>query len=265
MDLWNKFEELALLRNKASLVVQTLGQFKVWLNGQPLLEKDWGRAKSIQLFQFFISNRNQSGLHKEVIMDRIWQSDHDQDFKVALHGINKILEPNRKARTQPKYVVRQGLSYALNTDDVWIDVAVIEQFIAIGNQARFKDDELSQAALQEAIDLYKGPYLPDRIYEDWSSEEREHIQVLVLDAFMSLAAIKLSINPSETIRLTQQVLQIDHCWEEAYRLQMQAFIEKGNRPQAIKTYEKCVSILNEEYSISPLPETKALLQEIVAR
>jgi DNA-binding SARP family transcriptional activator len=43
---------------------------------------------------------------------------------------------------------------------------------------------------------------------------------------------------------------------------MLAYIAKGNRPQAIKTYMKCEVILEEEYGISPLPETKKLLKEI---
>ena len=70
--------------------------------------------------------------------------------------------------------------------------------------------------------------------------------------------------PLESIRLAEAALAIDNTWEDAYRIQMRAYLAKGNRPQAIKTYMKCEVILEEEYGIDPLPETKKLLQEIEA-
>ncbi|MEL7377203.1 MAG: bacterial transcriptional activator domain-containing protein, partial [Bacteroidota bacterium] len=39
-------------------------------------------------------------------------------------------------------------------------------------------------------------------------------------------------------------------------------LEKGNRPMAIKTYKKCEEVLEEEFGIEPLPETKRLMREI---
>jgi len=45
---------------------------------------------------------------------------------------------------------------------------------------------------------------------------------------------------------------------------MLAYMKRGNRPQAIKTYLKCEIVLEEEYGVAPLPETKKLLQQIEA-
>ena len=84
----------------------------------------------------------------------------------------------------------------------------------------------------------------------------------MLGAYITLAEILVDKNPLESIRLAQNALSIDATWEDAYRIQMRAYIVKGNRPQAIKTYMKCETILEKEYGISPLPETKKLLQEI---
>ena len=93
-------------------------------------------------------------------------------------------------------------------------------------------------------------------------EEREKIQILILGAYVILAEILLKDNPLESIRLAQCAIAIDNTWEDAYRLQMQAYIIKGNRPQAIKAYQKCADVLDEEYGIDPLPATKSLLKEI---
>jgi two-component SAPR family response regulator len=228
--------------------------------------KDWGRDAAIQLFQFLITNRRMHALHKEQIIDRIWmESDSkagEQNFKVALHGVNKVLEPNRRSRTEAKYITRQGVTYQLQQSDMWIDVEALDDLIAIGNQNLVDHPELAKQAYYAAAELYQGAYLPNRLYEDWSAEERERVQLLALNALVSLSELLIKENPEESIRLAQEILQIDHTWEEAYRIQMEAYLEKGNRPMVIKTFKRCQEVLNEEFGIDPLPETKKLLREV---
>ncbi|WP_397447249.1 bacterial transcriptional activator domain-containing protein [Polaribacter sp. R77954] len=262
LDFLQQLNELNSFCKNALIRIETLGNFVVWRNQQKIENKEWGRDKTIQLLQYLVSYRQRNALHKEKIMDSLWEDWNDRDFKVALHGINKTLEPNRPSRTEPIYIIRQGVSYQIDLEKVWIDVEALEKYIIIGNKSFGCDNQIAKQAYQNAIQLYKGSYLPNRIYEDWTSEEREKSQLLILGAYITLAEILLDENPLESIRLAQNALNIDSAWEDAYRIQMKAYIAKGNRPQAIKTYMKCEVILEEEYGISPLPETKKLLQEI---
>ncbi len=261
-QLSDKLQELKTFQENAPIRIQTLGQFRLWRNTEKVDTKEWVRDKTVQLLQYLISNRQRHALHKEKIMDHLWEDGDDRDFKVALHGVNKVLEPERPSRTEPTYVVRQGVSYQLDLEKVWIDVEALEKYVIIGNEALGTDNLIAKTAYKYAIELYQGIYLPNRIYEDWSSEEREKIQMLILGAYTTLSEIFLDENPIESIRLAQSALSIDPTWEDAYRLQMQGYLVKGNRPQAIKTYQRCVTILEEEYGIDPLPETKKLIREI---
>ncbi|AUC81177.1 bacterial transcriptional activator domain-containing protein [Lacinutrix sp. Bg11-31] len=262
--LTDRLKELKQFQKDAVIRIQTLGQFNLWLNNEKVDSKKWGRDKTVQLLQYLISNRQRHALHKEKIMDHLWEDGGDRDFKVALHGINKVLEPERASRTEPSFVIRQGISYQLDLEKVWIDVEALEQYVIIGNEAFGEDQSISKEAYKAAIALYQGVYLPNRVFEDWSSEEREKIQILILGAYVILAEILLNENPLESIRLAQCAIAIDNTWEDAYRLQMQAYIKKGNRPQAIKAYQKCADVLDKEYGIDPLPATKNLLKEIEA-
>ncbi len=258
----HKLKELTSFHKNAPIRIQTLGQFTIWRSDEKIDPKEWGRDKTIQLLQYLISNRQRNALHKEKIMDHLWEDGDDRDFKVALHGIHKALEPQRPSRTEPTYIVRQGVSYQLNLEKIWIDIDALEKYIILGNETFGTDLASAKKAYKLAIEMYQGTYLPNRIYEDWSSEEREKAQLLILSAYISLAEILLDENPLETIRLTQNALAIDPTWEDAYRLQMQGYLAKGNRPQAIKTFQKCVQVLDEEYGVDPLPETKKLMKEI---
>lgn len=241
--------------------VYSLGQFVVHRDGVAIPEQEWGREKTVQLFQFLVANLQRTAIHREQISDRIWEDDKANDFKVALHGINKVLEPNRPPRTPPTYLLRQGHSYQLDHQKVWVDTLALENYVAIANAVEQKNANAIKA-LQEAISLYHGVFLPDRIYEDWSAEERERIQVIVMGAYYYLAELQLPINAMETIRLSQNALNIDAGWEDLYRLQMTAYIQNGNRPQAIKTFQKCKAVLDEEYGLEPLPATTKLLSAI---
>ena len=265
--LAQQIDSLIAKKEKAIILVQTLGNFQVWRAGTAITAKEWGRDKTIQLFQFLVTARHRRALHKEQIISRLWEEVNDkggnQNFKVAMHGINKVLEPNRKSRTEPQFVVRQGVTYQLNQTDIWIDADVMEKLITIGNQTLLENTELAKQAYQEALTLYQGNYLPNRLYEDWTSAERERLQVLALGAMITLGELIVEENPLESIRLAQQALLIDNAWEDAYRLQMAAYFKKGNRPMVIKVYNQCEKVLDEEFGIPPLPETKKLLKKII--
>jgi len=264
----DKILDLVNKRSAAPIQVQTLGDFVVWREEEQISVKEWGRDNTVQLFQFLVTARHRHALHKEQIIDRIWE-DQDgkggaQNFKVAMHGINKALEPNRKSRTDPRFIIRHGLTYQLNQKEVWIDVDAMEQFVAFGNEVYSDDLPLAKKAYKEAVALYQGIYLPNRLFVDWASGERERIQVLILGTMITLGELLLEENPLESIRLAQQALLIDATWEDAYRLEMEAYLKKGNRPMAIKTYQQCEKILQQEFGIEPLPETQRLLKKIKA-
>lgn len=256
-------------KETTSLQVQTLGSFQVWRDGVLITPKEWGRDKSVQLFQFLVTARHQRALHKEQIIDRIWEEidikSGEQNFKVAQHGMNKALEPMKKSRSEAKYILRQGVTYQLNLAEIWIDTDAIESLIALGNQSFSEDIETAIAAYRAAIDLHHGVYLPNRLYEDWSSAERERLQILTLGAFINLSELLIEENPMESVRLCQQALLIENTWEDAYRIQMEAYLKKGNRPMVIKTYQQCKAVLEKEFGVKPMPETKALYTNIMAK
>lgn len=266
MSPTDQFTHLQNSRKTKALQVETFGQFQLHRENVLIKEKEWGRDKSIQLFQFFLTSRNRRALHKEQIADRLWEDiagkSIDQTFKVTVHGINKVLEPNRERRSNPKYIIRQGITYQLSIADMWVDADMFEQYIRLANEQIHQNEDLARKAYSSAIDLYKGVYLPNRMYEDWSSAERERLQLLALGAMVTLAELFINENPMESIRLSQHALQIDNTWEDAYRIQMEAYFKKGNRPMAIKTFKLCEKILDAEFGISPLPETKQLMESI---
>ena len=255
------------LEAASSLRIQTLGGFRIWRDGIEIEPTAWGREKALHLFQFFVTvRRHASPLHKEQIIDRLWPEldaeEGDRDFKVALNTIYKVLEPERKPRAESRFIQRQGLVYSLNLAEAWVDADAFEALVAAGNRALPGDVAAAIQQYQQALALYGGDYLPERRYEDWSSAARERLHLLALGVMTNLANLVVEQNPLESIRLTQHVLMVDPVWEEAYRVQMRAYLAQGNRPLALRTYQQCVRMLDQELGVEPLPETRQLYEQV---
>ncbi len=60
----------------------------------------------------------------------------------------------------------------------------------------------------------------------------------------------------------QKILVRDVCGERAYRLMMTAYAQQGNRPQALKTYQRCVEMLKSELDVAPSSATLSLYKTI---
>ncbi len=254
--------------SKAALRVQTLGGFRVWRMGIELVPGVWGREKAIHLFQYLLTQRRQYA-HKEQIIDRLWPDIEidkgDRDFKVALNAVNKALEPKREAWGESNFVLRHDLAYGLNMKNIWFDGEVFELLVQTANDALLEkpaDPARATDCFDAAVHIYKGEYLPERLYEDWSSAERERLQLLAFGAMIRLGELLLGREPLESIRLAQRVLTHDPVWEDAYRLQMRAYMSQHNRPLAMRTYEQCVEVLQREFGVPPLPETSDLYRSI---
>jgi two-component SAPR family response regulator len=251
----------------AVLKIQALGSFRLWRDGIEIEPAAWRREKALHLFQFLVTVRQRTThLHKEQIIDRLWPEleaeEGDRDFKVALNAIYKLLEPERKPRSESRFIQRQGLVYSLNLAEAWVDTDAFEDAVTRGNRVLRENAQAAISYYQQALELYTGDYLPERCYEDWTSAERERLQLLALGTMTLLASLLIEQNPLESIRLTQHVLSVDPVWEEAYRVQMQAYLVQGNRPLALRTYQHCVEMLERELGVEPLPETKQLHERI---
>jgi DNA-binding SARP family transcriptional activator len=251
------------------LRVQTLGEFRVWRGQVKVVPRDWQRDKARQLFQLLLAQRGR-WLQRDEIVETLWPNLSPEaaarDFKVALNAVNKAIEPARLSDAPFAFIVREGTAYRLRPEaDVWQDSIAFERECKAGLQL-MESGSLSRAIrhLQTALDLYQGDYLPDALYEDWASDERERLLSLYLHAADKLAGALIERGQYEAgLKVCQAILARDTCWENAYRLMIVAHIQQGNRSQALRTFQRCESTLRKENGLSPSPATVALYEQIV--
>ena len=243
------------------LRVQSLSSFQVWRGDEAIPSNGWRREKSRQLFQLLLTYRH-SPLDRDQICEYLWpEADPvtaQRNFKITLNTLYQVLEPERDAGSESAFILREGSTYGLRPNaDIWLDA---DEFSKAVKNAR-RDPSM----LQKAIELYKGEYLPDTLYETWAAEEREKLSALFLETADTLAeALVAQKNYAKAIDLCQRILAQDNCWERAYRHLMLAYDGLSDRGQVGRTYQRCVQTLRDELDISPAPETQKLYERLTS-
>lgn len=248
-----------------TLRIQTLGGFKVWLGNRPVEEKAWQREKARQLFQLLLTRRTQL-LSREEIFHLLWDGFDEEtaarDLKVALNALNKVLEPKRRARSSYFFIRRHGGGYGLNYSSGYLlDSEQFEKEVQQGLAEKKADKAVG--LLKSGLKRYRGEYLPDVRYDDWAREERERLQRLFLRGAERLSHLLLDEKrEEESMEWAQRMLEIDSCWEEAYRILMVASFRKNRRSEAIRWYKKCAEELEKELGVSPMKAIVELYENI---
>jgi LuxR family transcriptional regulator, maltose regulon positive regulatory protein len=250
------------------LRVFTLGGFQVWTGSKPVLATGWRREKARHLFQVLLSNRS-SALDRDQILELLWPgldpATAQRNFKVTLNALYQVLEPDRDAGQESAYIMRDGTVYSLRPGaDLSLDAEAFVSAVRHGESLLDKSPEMGMSLLKEALDQYKGEYLPEERYETFAAAERERLAVLFLHSADRLSEAYLKVKKaSEVVELCQRILDIDNCWERAYCHLMEAYSLLGNRGMLARTYQHCLQTLHRELDVSPAPETEALYQKLI--
>lgn len=247
------------------LQINTLGAFQVSRGNEVIADREWRSSKARQLFQLLVTERGRV-LSRERLQETLWPSLNSEaaynNLRVTLNRMIKALEPNRPEGAPVAYLVQQGETYGFNLNaDYVLDVEQFAIAVAGGQRAiRMNQHQVALDMLQRAVELYRGQYLPDALYDDWTQVERERLMMLFANAALELGDMLLrQAQPYEAIGLAWRVLEHDRTDERAYQLLIRAHADLGERTTALRLYNRCVTELRSELGIDPLPETVALL------
>lgn len=134
-----------------------------------------------------------------------------------------------------------------------LDVAAFEEAVAHATTA---------AELADAIALYRGELLPS-CYDDWILPERERLRQLALATLDRLITLLETQRDYRTaIRYGQQLLQLEPLNEALYRRLMSLYAATDDRAGALRTYQQCAAMLQEEFAVEPAPVTQELYERL---
>jgi DNA-binding SARP family transcriptional activator len=147
--------------------------------------------------------------------------------------------------------------------EVWVDVAVFEEYFACLRSDEPLNDESAQV-LDDAVHLYKDDLLVGW-YQDWCLYERERYQnmyLLMLDKLVGYC--EANRNYTAGVEYSARILHYDPAHERAHQQMMRMYHLAGDRTAALRQFDRCVESLKKELNVAPAQSTLALWEQICA-
>jgi DNA-binding SARP family transcriptional activator len=247
------------------LRVRFFGHFEASCDGEPLPVSG---GKALAIFKYLLAHRGRP-VSQDHLMAWLWPESSltkaRWSLNSAIHGLRKLL--NDHPAPSLNYVLLEEGHYHLSpVFRVETDADELDARFAEGLRLE-KAGRRAEAAVEyeKGAELYRGEYLVEDLYEDWTMVERERLSNAYLDMMDRLAAYHLEAGrPREGIRICYRVLEKDRCHEDAHRLLMRCYARLGLRGRALRQYHLCKEALRREYGLAPTPETDALRRTITA-
>jgi DNA-binding SARP family transcriptional activator len=239
------------------------GTFRVLVNGVPLIA--WQCRKWKSLLAFLLLHHRRPAC-RDLLMERFWPGVPSEcarnSLNVAVHGIRHelhILDPAHD------FILFRDECYCLNPAvALWLDV---EQFQTHWQRGRIceRNRNMHEAAreLTQALDLYRGDFMEEDLYDDWPSLERENLRETYLQVLDRLSEHYLQDGkPTLAAEMCERILEKDNCREDVHRRLMLSYALLGHRDRALRHFRKCCDILRSELDVAPTAATTRLVEEI---
>ncbi len=158
---------------------------------------------------------------------------------------------------------------------LWVDVAAFRAKLAVFHDLRRAAPPLSAdavAALADAAALYADHFmtgfslLDSPAFDEWQFFQAESLRQELALALQQLVQWYSGCGAYvQALEYSRRLVALDALNEAAQRDLMLLYALAGQRAAALRQYEQCAQLLQQELGIDPEPETKALFESILSR
>jgi predicted ATPase/DNA-binding SARP family transcriptional activator/Tfp pilus assembly protein PilF len=254
----------------AQLSLSLFGPFHVTVGDRPVTDFDSEKVRALLAYLAVEPQPHR----RTTLAGLLWP---DMPEGSARHNLSQALFNLRQRigdpTAQPPYLLisRDTLQFNLASDHT-VDVTRFTTLLATCEthaHAQITTCDACATRLQQAVDLYQGPFLhqfflsDSAAFEEWILIQREHYHRRALAALTQLAVYQEArADYATAIRMCERQLTLDPWREETHLQLMRVLALSGQRSAALSQYETCRRILADEVGVEPSAETKRLYAQI---
>ncbi len=251
----------------SALQARFFGHFEMFCNDEAV---PLGRnGKALAILKYLLAHRARP-VSQDHLMGWLWPESSLKkarwSLNSAIHVLRKLLSDCPSPATMNYILLEEGYYRLCPTVRVATDVDEFDVSYEQGRRLE-KAQQMPEAAAEyeKAVELCRGDYLVEDLYEDWTMVERERLANAYMDMLGRLAVHYMeSGQPREAIRACYKLLEKDRCHEDSYRLLMRCYVSLGLRGRALRHYRLCEEILLREYGRAPSSETQSLYGSLLS-
>ena len=227
---------------------------------------DYWPGKKGKAILAYLAYNHKRRIYRDVLMDIFWPDSSPDSARnclnVCVHGIRQLFQ---EFVPDQQFVLFKNDCYFFNPDlEITMDV---EEFLLRWRLGQSTEREKGiEAALGEyelAAALYKGDFMQDDIYEEWTTLDRENLKEIYLVVLDRLSKYySLDGKPMTAVNLCKTILAKDNCREDIHRRLMKCYCRLGYRDRALRQFYKCSEALEKELEVEPTKATLELFAKI---
>lgn len=255
--------QVSLIKNSVpKLTIYAFGEPTVLLDEQPI--KRWRMTHTMELFFFLLDAAHP--VSKEVILTALWPEYDERTshiFHDTVYQLRKLLGESSVVFRSAGYSLDLASCYG---EHIWYDVHEFQRLRSEAEQAlRAANEGHVKEALLEMVQLYRGDY-GRSFYSDWCTFRRDELRTMYVEARRQLAHMAWKAEAwSESADHWRQMLRIDNCLEEAHYGLIRCYVRQGKRGMALRQYQACQDILQEELGVQPSEALQNLYRHLTAK
>lgn len=210
------------------------GEFQARIGERAISGDDFQRRSAVELVAL-LALSEQYRLPKEQIVDALWP---DLSLDAGANQLNKASTYARNAfGERAAIVLKNGVVSLFPTATLTVDYHRL-----------LNVDLQDQQAIDEVLTEHPGQLLPDWPYTDWTAEPRRAAHRFRLDLLRQRSR-------------WDEILLLEPLDEGAHMALMAAALERGNRDDVMRRFERLEQLLEEELGIGPSTAAKAIRDE----
>lgn len=251
------------------LAIKLFGRFDVLRSGEPLPDEAWGRRKTKTLLKVLLTDPGRAFTHDQLI-EALFGGENPESALKNLYGrvseLRRALEPGLKRGNESQFIVRRGQGYCFAVAvPSWIDVQEFAKHLDAGEQCQQGGRHAEAAeAFEAAISLYRGEFLAEDRYEEWTLAPREHWRERYSAAITHLAEGYAHLGDFHRAAIAcRAAFDLQPSRESVLRQLMSYHYATGERAEALRVYQIGVDALEKELDVAPSAETEALHNQIL--
>ena len=246
-----------------ALTITCFGRFEVRRQQQPV---SLCQNRSGQTILRYLIVQPSYCATTDALMEALWPDDEletaRRKLQVAVSALRRSLNAGFECDPGGGYILYKNHLYLLHPSvQIVTDVDTFVQHYEAGHR---NESQEMITHYEQACQLYKGLFLFEDLYADWSQRRREQLSQMYLSMCASLAEHAFKQGHYENAHHWAHLLLTENpCDESAHRLLMQIYARQGRRNEALKQYQRCERVLRDELGVSPMPETLQVFQDIL--
>ncbi|MGI5971661.1 MAG: hypothetical protein ACOX7P_08065 [Oscillospiraceae bacterium] len=213
------------------IYIELFGGLRITADGASLDESAFKTRKISGIIKYLLLNKDVY-ISRETLAAVFWPDSEKKaalnSLRVALCEIRKVLSRIGVSFEDASPLITEEERGFIILKDCKTDVAL---FIELFQKSKAGNAEEKKAALLEMIDLYKDGLLPQDIYDDYTTMDREYFSAMFFEAAHKAAALLIresDFKAAETLLL--RIIKLDSYNEHAYKTLIRLYRQTG-QPQ----------------------------------